>query len=219
MKVGLLLAAVAMLGACASGPPVPAWQGNARGSAERAIDAYLSGNSRVATTEFDRARAEVARTGRADLVARVELMRCAAQVASLVFEACEGFEKLRTDAAPAERAYADYLGGRVSAQDAALLPAQHRTVAAAGGSADAAAAALRAIEDPLARLVAAGVLFQSARTNPAAMSLATETASAQGWRRPLLAWLNVQLARAEKAGDVAEADRLRRRVALVQGSG
>lgn len=212
----VVTACLLLLGACASGPPPPAWQGNARGSAERALDAYLSGNSRVAATEFDRARAEVARTGRADLVARIELMRCAAQVASLVFEACDGFEKLRADAAPAERAYADYLAGRVAAQDVALLPPQHRGVAAAGTNADAATGAMRSIEDPLARLVAAGVLFQSARTNPPAMSLATETASAQGWRRPLLAWLNVQLQRAEKAGDAAEADRLRRRIALVQ---
>jgi hypothetical protein len=48
------------------------------------------------------------------------------------------------------------------------------------------------------------------------MATAVDTASAQGWRRPLLAWLNVQLQRAEKAGDAQEADRLRRRLALVQ---
>jgi hypothetical protein len=214
--VAMAAAGALLLVACASGPPAPAWQADARGSVERALDAYLSGNSRVAATEFGRARADVARTGRADLVARVELTRCAAQVASLVLDDCTGFDALRADAAPAERAYADYLAARVSAADVALLPAQHRAVAAAGASAEAAAGALRGIEDPLARLVAAGVLFRSARANPAAMATAVDTASAQGWRRPLLAWLNVQLQRAEKAGDAQEADRLRRRLALVQ---
>ncbi|MEW5880109.1 MAG: hypothetical protein AB1761_06645 [Pseudomonadota bacterium] len=212
---GLAAAALALAG-CAGGPLPPDWQTNARSALERSTTAYLKGDSRVAAVEFERARGEVARTGRADLVVRVELVRCAARVASLEPEPCEGFERLRADAAAAERAYADYLAARPQPQDAALLPAPHRAVAASVG-ADGADAALRAIEDPLARLVAAGVLFRANRATPATIALAIDAASAQGWRRPLLAWLNVQLARAEKAGDRAEAERLRRRIALVQG--
>jgi hypothetical protein len=204
-----------LLTACASGPPVPDWQMNAKASLERAVAAYLTGNARVEAAEFGRARSEVARTARFDLMGRVELARCAARVASLVFEPCAGFEKLRSDSEPAERAYADYIAGRLAPQAAAPLPAQHRAVAAAADDA-AAAAAVQRIDDPLARLVAAGVLFQTGRANPAVIAQAIETASAQGWRRPLLAWLNVQLARAEKAGAAAEAQRLRRRIAIVQ---
>ena len=74
------------------------------------------------------------------------------------------------------------------------------------------------IADPLARLIAAGVLMQSARAEPAVMALAVDTASAQGWSRPLLAWLNVQALRAEAAGDAGEAARLRRRIGLVVGT-
>lgn len=212
---GLAVAALALAG-CASGPLPPDWQTSAKSALERSTAAHLKGDSRIAAIEFERARGEVARTGRADLVARVELVRCAARVASLEFEPCEGFERLRPDAAAAERAYADYLAARAQPQDAALLPAPHRAVAAslgAGGT----DAALRAIEDPLARLVAAGVVFRANRATPATIEIAIDTASAQGWRRPLLAWLNVQLARAEKAGDRAEAERLRRRIGLVQG--
>ncbi len=211
----LAVAALALAG-CASGPLAPDWQTNAKSALERAVGAYLKGEARVAQIEFDRARREVARTGRVDLAARVELAACAARVASLAFDACDGFEALRADAAAAERAYADYLAARAQPQDAALLPPQHRGFAASLGG-DGADAALRAIEDPLARLVAAGVVLRANRATPTTIALAIETASAQGWRRPLLAWLNVQLARAEKAGDRAEAERLRRRIGLVQG--
>jgi len=48
------------------------------------------------------------------------------------------------------------------------------------------------------------------------ITLAVDTASAQGWRRPLLAWLGVQAMRAEKSGDTVEAQRLHRRIDLVQ---
>ena len=59
--------------------------------------------------EFARARAELGSTGSADLVARAELIRCAARAASLEFDNCPGFEKLRADAGAEELAYADFL--------------------------------------------------------------------------------------------------------------
>ena len=186
---------------------------NAQGASQKAIEAYLSGNARVEKLEWDRARAEVARTGRPDLLARLELMRCATQVASLVTEPCERFEALRADAAAPEQAYADYLAGRVQAGQVALLPPAQRAVATAGT-----AASLTDIADPLSRLVAAGVLLQTGKASPAVIATATETASAQGWRRPLMAWLLLQVQRAEAAGDTAAADALRRRVRVVEQS-
>jgi len=48
------------------------------------------------------------------------------------------------------------------------------------------------------------------------ITLAVDTASAQGWRRPLLGWLKVQALRAERAGDADAAQRLQRRIDLVQ---
>lgn len=204
-----------LFSACSTTPAVPDWQANAKAALDRAVVAYLTGDTRVANAEFDLARRELASTGRADQVALAELTRCAVQVASLHVGPCDGFERLRTDATAAERAYADYLANRIQPAEAALLPEPQRTFAARGLSGDAATAALKSIDDPLARLVATGVLFQDGRANPAAIALAAETASAQGWRRPLLAWLGVQLALAEKSGDAAGAEQLRRRIALV----
>jgi uncharacterized protein YecT (DUF1311 family) len=220
LSIGLarLACVAALLAACAGGPPPPDWQLNAQSSIERAVAAHLTGDTRIEVLEFDRARGEVARTGQGALVARVELMRCAARVASLEFEPCSGFELLRADAAEPERAYADYLAARTTTPaQAALLPAAQRAAATAQG--DSAAAALRAIDEPLSRLVAAGVMFQSGRASPEVMALATETASAQGWRRPLLAWLKLQHARAQSAGWTDQALRLQRRIELVQGGG
>lgn len=202
-----------LLSACASGPAVPDWQMNAQSGIERAVSAYLSGNDRVEVQEFAKARSAMASTGQVALVARAELIRCASRVASLVLEDCAGFEKLRQDAAAPERAYADYLAGRAQPQDIALLPKQHQGVLRAGADP---AATVAGISDPLSRLVAAGVLLRSDRASPAVLTLAVDTASAQGWRRPLLAWLGVQAMRAEQAGDTAEAQRLRRRMDLVQ---
>ena len=211
MKPLLALLLASVVAACANTAPAPDWQMNAKSAMERAQEAYLSGDSRIEAVEFARARSEVARTGRADLLARLELARCATRVASLVLEPCAGFSALVPDAAPAERVYAGYLTGQGQATDAPALPEQHRPFVATGAG----AANLAAVGDPLARLVAAGVLLQTGRGDPAVAVLAVDTASAQGWRRPLLAWLGVQVMQAERSGDAAQVALVRRRIALV----
>lgn len=205
----------ALLAACSSGPPVPDWKMNAQSSVERFQAAYLSGNALVEQTEFRRARSQVAGTGKLDLVARIELLRCATRVASLAFEDCAGFDALQADATAADRAYAAWLAGKGQTADAALLPEAQRAVA--GTASDtAAASAVAAIQEPLSQLVAAGVLLRSGRATPELLDTAVATASDQGWRRPLLAWLGVQRLRAEQAGDTQAALRIARRMAIVE---
>lgn len=186
----LLLVAVAFAAGCGGGPVPPQWQVNARDSLTTFQERYLRGETKPAELEFERAKAELRSTGRPDLLARAELIRCAVRAASLEFDDCPAFEKLRADAGAEERAYAEFLRG---AQDKAP---------------DA---------DPVSRLVALGVQFKAGKATPESIHAAVELASAQGWRRPLLAWLGVQERRAEAAGDREALEKIRRRIALVLG--
>lgn len=208
MKMPLIVTALVLAG-CASEPLPPDWQANAKGALDASVDDYLKGHTAASASEFREARAETAATGRPDHVAQVELVRCAAQAASLVFEDCPGYAALAADATPAQRAYAAYLAGQWDGLDVALLPEQHRAVVSGG--------ALDKIEDPLSRMVAAGARFKAGRMTPEGIALAVDTASNQGWRRPLLTWLGVQEQRATAAGDTAAAAQIRRRIALASG--
>jgi len=209
MRVSTLLMAVLLAG-CASKPAPPSWQPNAKDALDGFTDDYLSGNTGAANAEFARARRETSSTGRADLVAQVELVRCATLAASLEFDDCPGFAPLASDANPGQRAYAAYLAGRWDGLDAAALPEQHRPLVAG--------ASIAAVADPLSRLVAAGAAFKAGRLAPADIDAAIDTASAQGWRRPLMMWLGVALQRARSAGDSAAAARIERRLALAGGT-
>lgn len=204
----------ALLAGCASKPEAPAWQSSAHGSLQSFSAAYLRGDTRIAGIEFARARSELAATGRASLVAQAELIRCATRVASLEFDPCTGFQAIAEDVGPAEHSYAAYIAGRWQGLDPALLPAHHRALltmtAPANGKSQ-----LSGIDDPLALLVAAGALLQNGWLTPADIELATETASMQGWRRPLLAWLGVQAQRALQAGALDAYARIQRRIELV----
>lgn len=197
-----------LLGACANTPPPPHWQGSAFAALNAYTSAYLSGNSRVALLEFERAQADIASTGRADLMARLELVRCATELASLVLQPCTGYLALAQDAQPPEQAYAAFLSGQWAGLDPALLPPSYQTWLAQSTE-------LSQITDPLSRLIAAGVLLKREQLTQTDIGLAVETASHQGWRRPLLAWLGVQLKTAQVAGQTAQAAALQRRIDLV----
>jgi hypothetical protein len=187
--VRLLVPFVFLLSACGGGAVAPEWQSNAANALGAYQSHYLRGDTRAAQIEFDRARAELRSTGRGDLVARAELIRCATRAASLEFDNCPEFEKLRVDAGAEELAYADFLFGKAP-----------RT----------------GTDDPLSRLVSYGIEFRSGKTSPQSIAAAIDLASAQGWRRPLLAWLGVEEKRAEAAGDLVALERIRRRIALLR---
>lgn len=213
----LALAAVALLAACSNRPLPPDWQLQGKPAIDAAIALDLNGDAQGAQREFERGRALLARTGQPALVARAELMRCAARVASLDYAPCAGFERWRAEAPPAEIAYGDLLAGTgLDRERIALLPPQHQAVAAAVAAKT--PLPIASIEDPQSRLIAAALLFRAGLADPATLNLAADTASAQGWRRPLLAWLGVLAQRAERAGAADEAQRLRRRIELVMSS-
>ena len=211
--LGLL---VGLLAGCAAGPRVPDWQIEAHGAQQRAIRADLEGRQRVAELEWQRALEAAQRTARADQMARLALSRCAvAQAALDLAERCAAAQPVLPRAGAAEQAYARYLLGQAQAADLEWLPSAHRPTArrllepAAAGEA---VALLRAIDDPLARLVAASVWLRAQRLDPEALALAVQTASEQGWRRPLLAWLRVQVDMAQRRGEAELAAAAQQRI-------
>lgn len=177
---------------------------------------WLEGSSRPAELSFAKARNELARTGRLDLAAHAELVRCATQTAGLDFNPCTGYRT--EDASPAEAAYARLLAGTLQASDERLLPDHYAGFARAKTGEERNRAA-QAIADPFARLLASALLLKAGEVTPQTLGLASRTASEQGWRRSLLAWLQVQAKRAEAAGDTAAVATLRRQIELVAATG
>lgn len=211
MKTFLLIALSLLLAACA-GKSSPDWQSNAHTALNNHLTAYLGGRERVATQELLLARREVARTGDATQMARVELTACAAQIASLATTDCPAFVPLAVDAAPAEKAYAAYLSGKMEGVDSSLLPpAQRQSLTGTP--------ALGSIADPLSRLVAAAIAWRSGRLSGDGISVAVETAAGEGWRQPLLAWLAVDRDQRQAAGDTSGAEAAQRRIERIVGGG
>ena len=213
----IAIVAAALLSACAGGAQPPNWQSQSHAALERFRQQYLEGDTRKAERSFAESKAALASTGKPELAARLELVRCALGTAALDVEACLGFESVKDDATVADQAYGDFVSGRLDERDTPKLPSQYRAVASAKDD-RARNKAMQQIADPVSRLVAAGVLFRLAQLSPDGLSAAIETASEQGYRRPLLAYLNVQARLAQSAGDTAALQSIQKRIELVYRS-
>lgn len=231
VQVGIQAAVALIMGllsGCASTPPTPDWQSNAHAWLNSFTQAYLSGKQTLSEAALVRAKLEVAQTGRPDVMARLELAHCAVQIASLVRTDCPAYQALAVDAKASETAYAAFLSGDWRGLQAHQLPDQYRvffkaaltmaatpTASASDLSNTTERSVLLHIAKPLSRLVAAGVLQARGQLSAADTQVASDTASAQGWRRPLLAWLGLQLLAAQTQGDTQNADVLQRRINLI----
>lgn len=209
----VLLSAFLGLSACANQPPTPDWLLHSEAALQQHARWWLEGRDTLAEKQLNIAREAVSRTGDATQMGRVELHACAVRLASLGPAGCPAFEPLAQDADAAERAYANYLAGQLTAVDVHLLPKMQREVWQA--SDESSNRVLAAIPDPLSRLLAASILLQSGRLSPNGLSIAIETAAQQGWRRPLLAWLSLERQRLEKLGELEAAAAVERRIARV----
>ena len=212
--IALLGACTALLLGCSRQPPVPSWQLEAHSASERAVKAYLRGELRVAEVEWGNAFKEVAATGQPSQMARMALLQCAAQTAALELTECPRYARYAEGAAQAEQAYARYLQAQHTAADVPHLPAAQQKIAMQVLGKE--AVALPAEGEPLSRLTAAGVALRAGVIQRQGVEQAVQTASEQGWRRALMAWLLVAQRMAQASGDTDRARDLALRLQVLR---
>lgn len=218
MKVLLAIAGLIMLTACGSGgPPPPDWKTDSADLIARYKKQALLGENTLAERYFRQAVAATGGAGRVADTAHLWLVRCATRRAMLIDDACTEYADLaKIEPNAADQTYYQFLTLHWNAIDIALLPEQHRDLVRA--SPGTRAALLAGINDPLARLLDASLLVMRQEADGTTLALATETASAQGWRQPLLTYLKLQEKQAAAHGNTAEQTRLARRIQLVEQS-
>lgn len=220
MKNALALAGLLVLVACGSGgPPPPDWKTDAADLIARYQKHALRGENALAERYFQEAVGATGGAGRVAETARLWLVHCATRRAMLIDDPCDEYAELAaTEAKPnaADQAYYRFVTLRWDGLDSSLLPRQHRALLEAAPARR--HEALAPIDDPLARLLDASLLLMRQEAGPGTLALATETASANGWRQPLLTYLKLRQQQAAARDDREELARLARRIRLVEDS-
>ena len=187
----LLFFVLVFLAGCAS-RPAPEWIGASYNHLESFKRHYLRGDEILAEKSFQRALEEIRTSGDIDAMAKGCLVRFAVRTA--VLEAFDDREYLRLSTLRSSLPHLDYysfLKGSFAEVAADRLPVQYRPFLKAllkGDPGDIEREAIR-IEDPLSRLIAAGLIVRDRQASEQLLNGAIETASQQGWKKPLLAYL------------------------------
>ncbi|MDQ1277396.1 MAG: hypothetical protein QG555_436 [Thermodesulfobacteriota bacterium] len=218
---GLLPAVLLMvfLMSCGGSQSIPDWTYASFNQMEDFKKAYLEGKTGTADLHFQRAVAEIKKSGDLNLLAKAYLNRYAVQAALLESFRDDDFLKIQTaEPNPAHAGFYAFLKGNFSQADRDLLPPQYsRTVAdILAASRDSIAADVRQIEDPLSRLVMTGLLVRYGYENAELLNGAVETASRQGWKKALLVYLERLHAFYMERREGEKADKIKQRILLIQ---
>ena len=218
-KLFCLLFPILLLAGCGA-KPAPVWIAAGHKQLETFKQDFLTGREPAITEfHFRKAVEEIKKGGDADLLGKAWLTRMALQVA--VREELEEGEYLKTEAAeavPANRNFYRFLKGDAATVDVSLLPEPYRPfwIAFRSGDAAKAAVAITAIDDPLSRLIASGLAVRHGLETEVILRTAVETASRNGWKRALLAWLERLKSFHEAAGDAEKASAIRSRIDMMK---
>jgi predicted small lipoprotein YifL len=218
MRYLLALASLLMLSACGfGGPPPPDWKTDAADLIERYKKHALLGENLLAERYFQQAIVATGGAGRVADTAHLWLVRCATRRAMLIDDACTEYADLATNEPNAtDQAYYQFLTLRWDAIDVTQLPKQHRDLVRASPASRHTLPAK--VDDPLARLLESSLLVMRQEADATTLTLATETASSQGWRHPLLTYLKLQEKQAAAQGNATELARIAQRIQLVEQS-
>ncbi len=179
------------LTACSS-RPAPGWTGSSYNHLEGFKKHYLRGNDRLAEQRFQKALEEIRSSGDVELMAIAYLTKFAVRTAALeAFDDRDYLHLAAVESGLPHRHYYSFLKGSLAGVDPDQLPVQYRAFLKAlrnGSSSEIETEAFR-MEDPLSRLIAAGLAVQGGRESESLLNGAIETASRQGWKKPLLAYL------------------------------
>ncbi|HET6460987.1 MAG TPA: hypothetical protein VFG29_09390 [Syntrophales bacterium] len=177
---------------CVSSKPAPDWTNASFNQLDNYKKSYLTGKGRIAEAYFNRAVDEIKSSGDLDILAKVYLTKYALHVA--VLEPFDGSEYLKIDEVEPvgeNGNFYNFLMGSFEKVDERLLPQQyaHFFKAFQGGNKDDIARGISDMDNPLSKLVAVGLLVKKNMYDERDLKLAIDTASQNGWKKALLAYM------------------------------
>lgn len=192
MKKLLSLAICFCLAGCGASRPVPDWLTASHSQLAAYQKSFLSGDDKLAALRFKGALHDIKKSGDLEILARAYLIRMALQRAVLEEPETADYLKIETlQASPAHKNYYAFLMGEKAPVDEKLLPAQYRGLLASLRPEGEAGrlAAIGKIQDPLSQLIVLGILTHQQQEDEALLQRAVAIASAQGWKKALLVYL------------------------------
>jgi hypothetical protein len=190
-KIIYLLVCLFLLAGCSS-KTVPGWIKTSHTQLESYKKHFLQGKDRYAEGNFRKTIEEMKTGGDFNLLQIAYLTQYALQVSVLeTFDDKEYRRLAAIEPNPENTHFHAFLRGAFDRTDELSLPSQYRPFLRACNQSKQMVVndAIAGMEDPLSRLIASGLAVQQGRYNEQTILTAIQTASEQGWKKALLAYL------------------------------
>lgn len=219
-KIFYLIFIAIVLGGCAANLR-PSWIVDGDRHLERYKRSFLIyGHGEITERHFLSALEEINKSGNLNLIEKAWLTRMALQVAVLKDMEEEDYLKIAAvSRVPENENFFAFLKGDITGVEIKNLPKQYRDFGHAFLTGDAlkCGKAIASIKDePVSRLIAAGIAVNNGIESEAIIQTAVDTASANGWKMALIVWLERLAAFYDAAGEAAKAGNIRRRIELIR---
>jgi hypothetical protein len=219
MKKLICLIAMGVLIIGCGSKRAPDWTKTAFNQLDNYKKNYLMGKEQMAERHFSHAIEEIKKSGDLDVLATAYLTKNAVQVA--VLERIDDREFLRIDATQPlhqHRSFHKFLKGEMAVVEEELMPGQYRAFFRAfqSGRIDGATDEIVQMEDPLSRLIATGLVVHENQHDERCLKVAIDTASRNGWKKALLAYLEKLQSYYETKNEVEKAGIVRNRIELIK---
>lgn len=218
-KILILLILITSLFGCGGSKQIPDWINASYNNLENYKKNYLSGKDHIAELQFNKAVDEIKKSGNLEILGRTYLTKYALQIA--VLEVFDDTEYLTIDAVQPvlqNRTFYNFLKGSFDKIDESLLPRQYDGVLKIfrKGKPEEAAREISKMEDPLSKLIAAGLLVQKYGYDEGVLKVAIDTASQNGWKKALLVYLEKLLLFYETKKETEKAASIAQRIQLIK---
>jgi hypothetical protein len=218
-KFFILLIFITSLFGCGGSKQIPDWINASFNNLENYKKNYLIGKDRIAELQFNKAIDEIKKSGNLEILGRAYLTKYAVHIA--VLEVFDDTEYLKIDAlqpALQNRTFYNFLKGSFDKIDESLLPRQYDNVLKIfrKGQPEDAAKEISKMEDPLSRLIVAGLFVQKYNYDEGILKVAIDTASQNGWKKALLVYLEKLLLLYETKKEPEKAANIAQRIQLIK---
>jgi len=207
----ILFALALLLSGCSS-QPAPAWQQDGNTTMTNFINAHMEGNDKFAQNYYAKLVESLKLTADPDIIVIAPLTKCAMNIALFEAYGC-------SDAEP----YLSVLKKKDNIKDMNFgagrktgLPSRYKDLNVSVCSAEVINLKIKKLDEPLSKIIASSVVIRNNCYDEKTLINAIDTASAEGWKRTVLTYLNLLLKFYEEKGFAEKAEAVAKRIELAQ---